>query len=66
MNAMVTASLKLSVVPVLAATVRSLQCSALLQPKIMQRFWSSAMIWAMMNATAGSIASRARWSGWSW
>src|SRR5206468_10248944 len=40
-NAMVTASLKLSVVPVLAATVRSLQCSALLQPKIMQRFWSS-------------------------
>src|SRR5262245_36414571 len=47
-NAMVAASLKLSVVPVLAATVRSFQCSGLLQPKIMQRFWSSAMIWAMM------------------
>src|SRR6266581_3673046 len=65
-NAMVAASLKLSVVPVFAATVRSFQCSWLLQPKIMQRFWSSAMIWAMMKATAGSIASRARWLGWSW
>ena len=65
MNATVTASLKLSVVPVLAATMRSFQCSALLQPKIMHRFWSSAMVWAMMNATPGSIASLARWSGWS-
>src|SRR5437899_5706664 len=62
-KATVTASLKLSVVPVLAATVRFLQCNGLLQPKMRQRFLSSAMIWAMMNATAGSIASRARCSG---
>src|SRR6266446_7147813 len=60
-KATVTASLKLSVVPVLAATWRSDQWSALLQPKIMQRFWSSDMIWAMMKATPGSRAARARW-----
>src|SRR5882672_2533352 len=63
-KAIVTASLKLSVVPVLAATVRSVQWSALLHPKIRHRFWSSAMIWAMMNATDGSSASRARWFSW--
>src|SRR5215472_14049757 len=63
-NAIVAASLKLSVVPVFAATMRLDQWSALLQPKIRHRFWSSAMIWAMMYATAGSIAWRARCSGW--
>src|SRR5258708_7289417 len=63
-NAIVTASLKLSVVPVLAETMRSDQCRALLQPKMRQRFVSSAIIVAMMKATAGSSARRARWSGW--
>src|SRR6267378_842809 len=48
-KATVTASLKFSVVPVLAATVRLFQWSALPQPKIMQRFESSAMIWAMIG-----------------
>src|SRR3977135_4259405 len=51
-KATVTASLKLSVVPVFAATVRFDQCSALLQPKIMQRFASADMVWAMIKATA--------------
>src|SRR2546421_7482802 len=46
--ATVTASLKLSVVPVLAATMWLLQCSALLKPKIGALLASSAMIWAMM------------------
>jgi len=41
-KAIVTASRKSSVVPVFAATVRSFQWRALLQPKIKQRFWSSA------------------------
>src|SRR6266852_6299133 len=46
--AMVTASLKLSVVPVFAAMMWLFQCSALLKPKIGALLASSAMIWAMM------------------
>src|SRR5260370_42433606 len=43
-KATVTAALKLSVGPVLAATARLLQCSALWQPKSVQRFWAWASI----------------------
>ena len=48
LNATVTASLKLSVVPVLAATMWFFQWRALLGPKMRARLLSSAMIWAMM------------------
>src|SRR5262245_36528568 len=48
LNATVTASLKLSVVPVFAAIVWLFQWSALLWPKIGALLLSSAMIWAMM------------------
>src|SRR5260370_40783645 len=43
-HAIVTASLKLPVGPVLASTVRSAQRSALLEPQNMQRLQSTALV----------------------
>ena len=63
---MVSASLKFSVVPVLAAEVWSDMCSGLLWPKISARLLSSLRMEAMMKATPGSMAWRLLASGLAW